>query len=354
MEEHIVPADAEQAVSTEAEQAVLAEADALAEAEAAEQAAPQRRRINRAVLAENLWGWFFVCFLVIGTTVFVYLAFVLSVWMSFVDYRGDGTLWEALGQSNENGAFYWYKYMFSSTMPGLFGQAGPGGLENFGTSLLNTVFYLIGIPVGMALSLFFAALMSRDIKGAGAFRVIYYIPTVSSTVSVALLWSNLFGAGGTMSTLFNAQFINGDRWMQMLTVLILTTWKGLGGSILLLCAGMNGVNESHKEAASIDGANAWTTFWRISLPQLWPTIFYCIVTSFIGGMQIFAEPDLIYGNGITNAAVMPVTPFVGLIYGNYYTTRYYSYCSALGIVLMIIILLLTLVQFWLDSRRDKV
>ena len=347
MEEQVIPA--EQTADTTAD----LEAEALA-------AAPQKRRINRAVLSENLWGWFFVCFLVIGTTLFIYFAFVLSVWLSFVDYRGNGTLWEALGEGNSSGAFYWYQYMFSNTMPGYFGSVAPGGIANFGTTLLNTIFYLIGIPVGMALSLFFAALMSRDIKGSGVFRVIYYIPTVASTVSVALLWENLFGgsttggAGGTMVQLFGANFITGDRWMRMLTVLILTTWKGLGGSILLLCAGMNGVNESHKEAASIDGANAWTTFWRISLPQLWPTIFYCIVTSFIGGMQIFVEPQLLYGNGVSDASVMEVTPFVGLIYGNYYTTRYYSYCSALGIVLMIIILLLTLVQFWLDSRRDKV
>ena len=232
MEEQVIPA--EQTADTTAD----LEAEALA-------AAPQKRRINRAVLSENLWGWFFVCFLVIGTTLFIYLAFVLSVWLSFVDYRGNGTLWEALGEGNSSGAFYWYQYMFSNTMPGYFGSVAPGGIANFGTTLLNTIFYLIGIPVGMALSLFFAALMSRDIKGSGVFRVIYYIPTVASTVSVALLWENLFGgsttggSGGTMVQLFGTNFIKGDRWMRMLTVLILTTWKGLGGSILLLCAGMN-------------------------------------------------------------------------------------------------------------------
>ena len=295
----------------------------------------------------------------IGTTLFIYLAFVLSVWLSFVDYRGNGTLWEALGEGNSSGAFYWYQYMFSNTMPGYFGSVAPGGIANFGTTLLNTIFYLIGIRSVWRSASSLPRSCRATSRAPALFRVIYYIPTVASTVSVALLWENLFGgsttggAGGTMVQLFGANFITGDRWMRMLTVLILTTWKGLGGSILLLCAGMNGVNESHKEAASIDGANAWTTFWRISLPQLWPTIFYCIVTSFIGGMQIFVEPQLLYGNGVSDASVMEVTPFVGLIYGNYYTTRYYSYCSALGIVLMIIILLLTLVQFWLDSRRDK-
>ena len=116
---------------------------------------------------------------------------------------------------------------------------------------------------------------------------------------------------------------------------------------------MNGVNESHKEAASIDGANAWTIYWRISLPQLWPTIFYCIVTSFIGGMQIFTEPELIFGNVVTDgAAYQGVTAFVGVIYGYFNGQQWYSYASALGIILMIIILLLTLVQFWLNRKQE--
>ena len=335
------------------EQAIPAE-DAAAESETAAVAVtPKKRRINRAVLSENLWGWFFISFLVLGTTVFIYISFILSVWLSFVDYRGNTTFWEALGRGNPNGAFYWYKYMFSETITNQVGLEVTGGWGYFGSSLLNTVFYLIGIPVGMALSMLFAALMSRDIKGAGAFRVIYYIPTVSSIVSITILWQNLFANDGVMSQLFGTNFIGGDEWMQKLTVLLLTTWKGLGGSVLLLCAGMNGVNESHKEAASIDGANAWTIYWRISLPQLWPTIFYCIVTSFIGGMQIFTEPELIFGNVVTDgAAYQGVTAFVGIIYGYFNGQQWYSYASAMGIILMIIILLLTLVQFWLNRKQE--
>ena len=343
----------EQVISAQeaaAEGETFAESEVLAVLEA-----PQKRRINRAVLSENLWGWFFISFLVLGTTIFVYFSFVLSVWLSFLDYRGaGGTFWDALGRGSDD-ALYWYRYMFNTTITNSAGFEVDGGWKYFGSSLLNTVFYLVGIPVGMAVSLFFAALMSRDIKGAGTFRVIYYIPTVSSIVSITILWQNLFGVGGVMEDLFNTSFMGGDQWMQKLTVLILTTWKGLGGSILLLCAGMNGVNESHKEAASIDGANAWTTFWRISLPQLWPTIFYCIVTSFIGGMQIFTEPELIFGNVVTDGAVFEgVTAFVGIIYGYFGASEYhwYSYCAALGIILMIIILLLTLVQFWLNRKQE--
>ena len=334
-----------------------------AEQTAAEQAVavdpPKKRRVNRAVLAENLWGWFFVIFLVIGTTVFIYFALVLSIWMSFTDYSADGrTLWDALGSIHSDGFLHWYKFMFSPQYDAAGDVTGTGISHDFWTTLLNSVFYMVGIPIGMALSLFFAVLISRDIKGSGAFRVIYYIPTVSSTVSIAIMWTNLFGSNGLWETWFGTGLVSGNgasQWTQKAAVVIMTTWKGLGGSILLLCAGLNGVNESHKEAASIDGANAWTTFWRISMPQLWPTIFYCIVTSVIGGMQIFAEPQLIYGyypgTGAVSASV-DVTPFVGLIYGHYYTNHNFALCSALGFILMIIILLLTLVQFALDSRRD--
>lgn len=343
-----------QTLATDAS-AVSAESAAVAEA-------PKRRKINRAVLSENLWGWFFVCFIIIGTTLFVYLALVLSIWMSFTSYNKSSgfTLWEALGKINGEGWYYAYKYLFSP-MYNAAGQPTYTGISNdFWESLLNSVIYMIGIPVGMALSLFFAVLMSRDIKGSGVFRLIYYVPTISSTVSIAIMWSNLFGATGFLTELFDTRFMNGTPWMRKMTVVFMTTWKGLGGSILLLCAGLNGVNESYNEAASIDGANAWTIFWRIKLPQLWPTIFYCIVTSVIGGMQIFAEPQLLFGNypvtGNQTSAGIEVTPFVGYIYGEYnanLSNYNYAVCSAMGVVLMFIIFFLTLIQFALDRRRDS-
>ena len=338
------------------EQVILAEQTGD---QAAEAVNPQpRRRINRAVLFENLWGWFFVSFLIIGTTLSIYVALILSVWMSFTAYNGNTgiSLWDALKSTHQDGWYHWYAYMFSPKYDANGVMTGTGASDDFWTTLLNSVIYMIGIPFGMILGLFFAVLISRDIKGSGAYRVIYYGPTVSSVVSISLLWRNLFGSGGLWENWFGVGLTSGmgaTAWTQKVAIIIMTVWKGLGGTILLLCAGLNGVNESHKEAASIDGANAWTTFWRISLPQLYPTIFYILVTSVIGGMQIFAEPQLIYGNYPGGDGTVGVTPFVGYIYGIYYSERNFAYCTALGVVLMVIILLLTLVQFAVDSRRDK-
>ncbi len=321
--------------------------------------ATQKKRINRAKLQENIWGWIFVSALFIGTTVFVYIALVLSVWISFTNYDAFimTTFWEGLKSIHPEGAFYWYKFMFSPE--GVFGVAGESA--DFWGTLGTTCFYLIGIPIGMVLSLGVAVLMTRDIKGSGAFRVIYYIPTVASTVSIAIMWTNLFGSNGFITQLLGVNFITGEGatyWTQRWCIIILTVWKGLGGTVVLFVAGLNGVNASYHEAAEIDGANAWQIFWRITMPQLYPTIFYVLVTSVIGGMQIFAEPDLVFngypvaGNQATNGTRYN-TPFVGYIYGNFEQGEW-AHASALGIVLALIIFVLTLIQFGLDSRRDKI
>ena len=223
-------------------------------------------------------------------------------------------------------------------------------------SCVTYIYYLI-LFLGMILSIFLAVCMSRDIKGTNAFRVIYYIPTVASVVSISLVWNRLFNLDGAINQIIGSSvpWLTGSPTLRKITILILTTWKGLGGSVILFVAGMNGVNASYHEAAEIDGANAWSIFWRITLPQLYPTIFYVLVTSVIGGMQIYVEPELIYGGYSTAGVGNAVTPFVGYIMdvvGR--TPAQYGYACALSIMLAIIIFLFTLVEFALDSRRDKV
>ena len=334
-------------------QAVAAEA--AESAASAETAVRRKKPINRAKLQENLWGWAFVALLVIGTTLFVYVAFILTVILSFTNYTGQ-RLFDYLGNmtSLNNDAFFWYKYMFR-TQGDLPGIVNGGDIANFWGTLANSLFYLIGIPIGMVLSIGIAVCMSRDIKFTNTFRVIYYIPTVASVVSITLIWTRLFDSGGAINQIFGKEgfdWFGTNPTVQKITVLILTTWKGLGGSVILFVAGMNGVNASYHEAAEIDGANAWSIFWRITLPQLYPTIFYVLVTSVIGGMQIYVEPNLIYGAFDSPGAGVSVTPFVGYIMSVVSNNRY-AYGCALSVILAIIIFIFTLVEFALDARRDK-
>ncbi|MGN1235735.1 MAG: carbohydrate ABC transporter permease, partial [Christensenellaceae bacterium] len=330
---------------------------------------------NQQKLLDNLWGWLFCSPLLIGTIVFVYTCLVLTIVLSFTNYNMGTPLFDYIFgggmKAMQGDAFYWYKYIFTDSV----------AWKDVYSGLFNAIFYMIGIPIGMILSMFFAVCMTRDIKGANFYRVIYYIPSVASTVAITFTFQNLFKTGpeGVINQIIIAAN-GGDTskaiaWLapsgpelqpsqpwapgairQKWIIILMSVWKGLGGTIVLYIAGLSGVNASHKEAASIDGANGWVTFWKIMIPQLWPTIFYNIVTSVIGGMQIYAEPDLLFRSGGTTSYNIYTSGYVGLIVANgpmAEGTVRIGYASALGMVLAIIIMILTLIQFYLDSKNDN-
>lgn len=375
---------------------VAANADVVEEANVAEAALPQKKQrkpINQQKLQDNLWGWIFCVPLIIGTVWFVYICLVAALLLSFTDYSVYNTsglsMFEYLAEMGlhpaknpDTGAvdaLGWYKYAFTQTV-----DAGGGYMMNeLGIHLFNTVFYMIGIPIGMILAMFFAVCMTRDIPGANVFRVLYYFPSVASTVSIVYTFKLMFSNGGVMNQLlgltdFRGQgftwlsigtglesltwngltgqsvmnaFMNSSYWCQGLItkciIIIMSVWKGLGGTVILYIAGLSGVNAATKEAAQIDGANGWQIFWKVTMPDLYPTIFYNIVTAVIGGMQIYMEPELMAANAAFTSG------YVWLIYNYGITARNpaQSHGAAYGMILAVMILVLTLFQFWLDSKN---
>lgn len=375
---------------------VAANADVVEEANVAEAALPQKKQrkpINQQKLQDNLWGWIFCVPLIIGTVWFVYICLVAALLLSFTDYSVYNTsglsMFEYLAEMGlhpaknpDTGAvdaLGWYKYAFTHTV-----DAGGGYMMNeLGIHLFNTVFYMIGIPIGMILAMFFAVCMTRDIPGANVFRVLYYFPSVASTVSIVYTFKLMFSNAGVMNQLlgltdFRGQgftwlsigtglesltwngltgqsvmnaFMNSSYWCQGLItkciIIIMSVWKGLGGTVILYIAGLSGVNSATKEAAQIDGANGWQIFWKVTMPDLYPTIFYNIVTAVIGGMQIYMEPELMAANAAFTSG------YVWLIYNYGITARNpaQSHGAAYGMILAVMILVLTLFQFWLDSRN---
>ncbi len=332
----------------------------------------QRKPINQQKLQDNLWGWAFCLPLIVGTVWFVYSAFVMALLLSFTNYTlNRGSMTEFLAHFSEHihpqGAWYWYIDAFTHEIPAV-GQAGG---NEIGLYLFNTVFYMIGIPIGMVLSMFFAVCMSRDIRGGNLFRVLYYLPVVASTVSVIYTFQILFQDGGVINQLLNidfrwlagndswntllgndkpGNFMNDPYWcqgfFQKIVVVVMCVWKGLGGTIILYVAGLSGVNESTKEAAQIDGANGWQIFWKVTMPDLYPVIFYNIVTAVIGGMQIYMEPELLFA-----ARAYYTSGYVSLIWGYGIADGQQAHGAALGMILAVIIFILTMFQFYLDSRR---
>lgn len=391
----------EEIITTGAEAEATADAVVLESSAEAVDALPkkkQRKPINQQKLQDNLWGWIFCIPLIVGTVWFVYSAFVMALMLSFSNYEmGSGlTLAEVLGNLgkyafteytypivngrpdyanaivNVNPA-HWYKEAFT------FMITTPSGnkMHEMLTYLFNTVFYMIGIPIGMVLSMFFAVCMSRDIKGGNVFRVLYYIPCVASTISVVYTFRIMFDQAGVINQILGSNlewlnpasgltwnkvtggtnpkaFFSDPYWCQgfvsKLVIIIMSVWKGLGGTIILYVAGLSGVNAATKEAAQIDGANGWQIFWKVTMPDLYPTIFYNIVTAVIGGMQLYMEPVLFFGEHYNTSG------YVSLIYeyglnGKVTDGKDPSAGAAYGMILAVIIFAMTLFQFWLDSRK---
>ncbi|MDE6411538.1 MAG: sugar ABC transporter permease [Clostridia bacterium] len=379
--------------------------DAVAENEvsfAAENAVPpkkKKRHINQQKLQDNIWGWVFCLPLIVGTVWFVYSALIMAIMLSFTGYTlSSGSLTQYLANLGDHiytnaaagssidpvtGAlisggeatpepFHWYAQIFTKTLPNIGGSGL--AMHEMGIYLFNTVFYMIGIPIGMVLAMFFAVCMSRDIKGGSVFRVLYYIPCVASTISIVFTFKLMFQQSGVINQILGtdhiswlvgnaswnslhgknstSNFMQNPYWCQgflsKMVIVIMSVWKGLGGTIILYVAGLSGVNQATKEAAQIDGANAWKIFWKVTMPDLYPVIFYNIVTSVIGGLQIYAEPELFLPNN--NAMV---AGYVGLVYkygiGGSGTSP--AAGAAYGLFLAVIIFVLTLFQFWLDSRK---
>ena len=365
----------------------------------------KKRHVNQQKLQDNLWGWIFCIPLIVGTVWFVYAALVMAVMLSFTDYElgSNTTIWQVLGNLKEYwahtpevldeatgewsggdvNAFAWYIQIFTKSITST--SSSTAKMNEMGMYLFNTVFYMIGIPIGMVLSMFLAVCMSRDIKGGNVFRVLYYVPCVASTISIVFTFKIMFNENGVINTLLGTDnvkwlpqlgastwnsfrvkagkapiettFMQDPYWCQgilsKLIIVIMSVWKGLGGTIILYIAGLSGVNAATKEAAQIDGANAWKIFWKVTMPDLYPVIFYNVVTSVIGGLQIYMEPELLAGSSENTNAL--TSGYVALVfrYGLQGDHAKPGAGAAYGLFLGLIILILTLFQFWLDGRKEK-
>jgi multiple sugar transport system permease protein len=294
-----------------------------------------RGRLQRT---ENVWGYAFVAIPLIGMVVFVIIPFIMSIYASF-------TSWP-LGQP-----------ILSAKLVGFKNYADLFRNQLFWKSLSNTFFYMIGIPIGIILALFFATLMNRGTIWENVFRVIYYIPVITSTVAVSFIFQRLFMTdGGVVNSFLAAIGVrNPPRWLSdphftKWVIIILAVWKGMGGTIILYIAGMQGISPVYYEAARIDGAGWFHCFRYITLPLLMPVTFYMIVTGVIGGAQIYVEPTLMFtGNGPGNSTFSTVI----YLYDHTFRNSRAGYGSAVAIVLGIIVFILTAIQLMINGRGDR-
>lgn len=223
----------------------------------------------------------------------------------------------------------------------------------FWTTLKNTAYYVIGVvPIGTVLALLLAMGLNQKIRGLAFFRTMYFIPVVSSVVAISVLWSWLFQADfGLINQVLGYVGIKGIRWLSsptwaMPAVIIMSIWHGLGYNIVIFIAGLQSIPQDYYEAARIDGASTLQQFRHITVPLISPVTFFIIVLSLIGSFQVFEQAYVMTQGGPVNAT----KTIVYYLYQEGFMYFHMGYASTLAYVLFVIIVVLTLIQFYLQRR----
>jgi multiple sugar transport system permease protein len=283
---------------------------------------------------QQAWaGYLFIAPAMVIFFVFTLLPVAIALYLSFTNYDVF-TKMDWIGTAN-------YQDVFDD--------------EFFWRALWNTTTYTAWtIPLSMAIGLGLALLLNQKLRGLGAYRTIYYIPVVTSMVAVAMIWIQLFDPlYGVLSNGLEAVGIKGIDWLgdpnlAMPSIIAVSVWKVIGWNMLIYLAGLQGIPAYLKEAAAIDGANRWQTFWNIVLPLLQPTTFFIFVTSLIGAFQVFDQVYVMTGGGPANAT----TTLVHQIYNAAFKALDMGYAAAMSFVLFGIILVVSL--FSMRAIRSEV
>ena len=217
----------------------------------------------------------------------------------------------------------------------------------FWLALQVTLTYAVfAIPLGLVLGLLLALLLNAKIPGVSVWRTLYYTPSVVSGVAVAILWLYLFNPQyGVINWLLSLVGIRGPGWLGSpdwaLPALIIMSFWGVGGGMIIYLAGLQGIPTALYEAAEVDGANRIQSFFNITLPMITPVLFYNLVTGIIGTFQIFTSVFVMTGGGPVER-----TLFYNLyLYQKAFRDQMMGYASALAWVLFVVVLVLTLLVF---------
>lgn len=280
-----------------------------------------------------LWVLLFLGPSLVGFLTFIAVPILYSLYISFTD-------WNLLTSAQ----FVGFKNYISLLKDATFWSA-----------LRNTVTFIIGyLPSVMIFGLLIALLLNSKIKFKTLFRGIYFLPVVTSWVAVSLVWKWLLnGQYGLINYFLSLVGIHGPSWLTdpktaMIAVIITSVWKDIGFIMVLYLGGLQNISPSLYEAAEIDGANRWHSFWNVTLPGLRPTTFFVIMISLINSFQVFDQVNIMTGGGPGNATNVMVQN----IYNSAFNFFEMGRASAMSWILFLIIFGVSLVQMW-GERKAK-
>ncbi|MBI3786983.1 MAG: extracellular solute-binding protein [Ignavibacteriales bacterium] len=219
--------------------------------------------------------------------------------------------------------------------------------DTFWNALKNTFLYSLNVPLGMIVSLVVAMMVNRKVKGIAFLRMLYFLPSVTSFVAIALVWMWIYHPTfGLANFVLGTLGLGQSQWLNstntaMISIIIFSIWLGIGYQMVIFLAGLQGIPGELYDAAHIDGANNWKKFWRITLPLLKPTTFFILVTSLISSFQVFTSIYIMTAGG----PVRSTDVLVYHIYQSAWEQLRMGYASAMSWVLFVIIMIATWIQF---------
>lgn len=292
-----------------------------------------RKRVkNRSPFSgwrENLAGYAFIGPMFIGTSILVLFPILSSFVLSFTDWN--------FVSGYQNAKFV--------------------GLENFSKLLTNTLFLkglvnnvllILAVPITLVLSLGLAVIINKYVYMKDLFKVIYFMPFISSIVAVAVVFQVLFHPtkGPINQLLLTLGVENPPGWIADVTfalpsVMLIMVWTGIGFNLIIYLAGLQNIPKELYEAAQMDGATAWSQFLKITIPLVSPTTFLLFVTGVISSFKVFDLIIVLTNGGPANSTITPVV----YLYQQAFIELKTGYASAISLVMFVIILIITYIQF---------
>lgn len=303
------------------------------------QTAPAKKRGNRRKRNEAMWGWVFVTPLTVGFVLFTAFPLVLALYYSFTEYD--------LFSAPRFVGFANFVELFTSNT------------DWFLRSLLNALIFSLGVPLGAFLALVVAAMLVRISRGSAILRMIFYIPTICGSVAITFIWQWMFASHyGILWEFLESMgfhltddfgFLNEKTFMS--SMIFMGLWPGLGGGLLLFYSSLQNISHDLYDAASLDGAGPLRKFRHITLPGISPVLFYILLTGIVGAFQAFTQFQVMTGDIIAKHSVMPVWWIYRYITGEW--GYRYGFASAMGLLLGVILIVISAVQFFASKYWVK-
>ncbi|NBH27489.1 sugar ABC transporter permease [Lachnospiraceae bacterium] len=292
----------------------------------------KRRKTRSLEYSDSVWGYAFIMPMLIGFLIITVLPVIMTFVYSMTDKNMMSRTTNFIAMDN-------FIKLFSD--------------KTFRSTMWQTLeFTVLLIPSNMILTLGLASLLKDKFKGCGFFRTAVFTPVVTSVVVWGVLWKYIFQTdNGLINSVLKMMGITGPQWLMNLKMAIpisvfVTLVKGLGMNMVIFIGAMLDVPEDYYEAAELDGANKFQQFFKITLPNIAPSIFLVLILTTIGSLKVFGQVKALTNGGPgTSSYVM-----VFYIYQMAFQSYKFGYASAASVILFLIIVALTILQWKMRKR----